>query len=70
MIRRDIFSVKVYDTSVSAYVHSMMTTDATEAKNYASVFAASRDGMLHAPKIVHPSQSTVDAFVSVGNTIR
>ena len=66
MIRKDVWSVKVWDSAVepAQHVHSRMF--------YAGHLAAkwSRENQEMVPnKIVHPSDWVVDAFVACGNSI-
>ena len=68
MIRRDIWSVKEWDSAVepAQYVHSRMFRSADSAFRY-------RNGNPHPEgiphKVVHPADWVVDFFVLCGNKI-
>lgn len=64
MIRTDIYAVKVFDNNKWCY--SFMTWNKRKAINFAKVMGHRK---FVKPKLVHPSQKTVDAFLAVGNLI-
>lgn len=71
MIRRDIFSVKHWDSSVGAWCHGFMTRDRNKAVRRSDSI---RRGLWYGfgttrAKIVHPAQWVVSAFVAAGNEI-
>lgn len=74
MIRRDLFAVKVFSdvgTNRGAWVTEVITTDRRRAFDHKRFVQTdhTRHFPLMDPKVVHPSQDTVEAFVLVGNTI-
>jgi hypothetical protein len=74
MIRRDLFAVKVYSdvgATKGAWVCELITTDKARAFDHKRFVAQdhTRHFPLVEPKVVHPSQDTVNAFVLVGNEI-
>ena len=63
-IRRDLYAVKEWQERHWVFV--LITKDKKAAENYAKVLGFRK---FKKPKIVHPSQFTVDCYVLVGNTI-
>lgn len=59
MIRRDIYSLKLWDNALGDWVHSRMGYTLEAVLAYA-------EGRY---KIVHPSHWVVDAYVAAGNEI-
>ena len=55
MIRRDVYSVKVYDESTGDWCHQVMTQDLATARHF---LAFSRTGRQRA-KLVHPADWVV-----------
>jgi len=71
-IRRDVYSVKVWDTSVDAYCHQHMTTNAETAQTLARNAQQEQraSGRPCLVKIVHPRHEIVTAFLAFGNSFR
>ena len=65
MIRRDVWSVKVYDSAVGAYCHSRMFYE----EHLARKWSRSEPHDFQPNKIVHPADWVVAAFVAAGNKI-
>lgn len=71
VIRRDIFSVKVWNGTVNSWCHEVMTTDRDLAKQLKTdkLAEARRSGRSGLVAIVHPRQWVVDGYLAYGNTI-
>lgn len=71
-VRRDVFSVKVWDSSCDDFCHQHMTTNRETARKLAT--SARRElretGRPELVKIVHPRESVASAFLSFGNRFR
>jgi len=65
MIRRDVWSVKVYDSAVGTYVHSRMFY----APHLAAKWSRAEPHDFSPNKIVHPADWVVAVFVAAGNRI-
>jgi hypothetical protein len=74
MIRKDLFAVKVFqdDGGFGAFITEAMFRSHQSAKQYKRDVESnkSRHFPLVEPKIVHPSDLLVDAFVCLGNEVR
>ena len=70
-IRRDIFSVKAWDSSLGDYYHEAMFKNKVKAIREARLLRIQRHnaGESDDVKIVHPSQWVVDGFTAYGNKI-
>jgi len=75
MIRKDLFAVKVFSDvgyRQGAWVTELVTGDRRVAFRYRqdTIENHHRDFPLVEPRVVHPSQELVGAFLAVGNSIR
>jgi len=69
--RRDLFSVKYWDSAANGWCHGFMTRDEGKAVQRAN---AIRRGIWYGShtlraKIVHPKQWVVNGYVAAGNRI-
>ena len=67
VVRRDIFSVKVFDRDGQFWCHTRMFTDRQAAKTWIKGEKACDPSVM--TKIVHPKHWVVDQFLALGNTI-
>ena len=65
MIRKDVYSIKVYEPFIGIWCHVFMTRSLTEANRKASEIRNERSRA----KLVHPADWVVSAFVAAGNLI-
>ena len=72
MIRRDVYSVKVWDSAVGAYCHQHMTQDRDIAIQRAkdARLTLRLEGRPELVKIVHPAQWVLEGFLAVGNQLQ
>ena len=66
-VRRDLFSVKVYDRFAGQWCHTRMFWDRESALTW--LRGESRVDRSLMAKLVHPEQWVVDAYLCVGNRI-
>jgi len=65
MIRKDIFSVKVWDACIGDWVHTFMTTNRQIADEKKKEIENDHSlGMIRLAKIVHPADWVVKMFSS------
>jgi hypothetical protein len=69
MICKDIYSVKVWDSSVGNWCHEFMTKDRSLAVMKKREVENHSLGMIRRTKLVHPADWVVTAYLAFGNKL-
>jgi hypothetical protein len=70
MIRKDIYSVKTFDSFHRLWCHEFMATDSRKAMRKINEVRNDHTlGIIRQAKLVHPSQWVVDGYCAAGNRI-
>lgn len=71
VVRRDIFSIRVWNGTVNSWCHEAMTTDRDRAKQLKidKLAEERQSGRMGLVSIVHPRQWVIDGYLAYGNKI-
>ena len=70
MIRKDIYSVKTYNSFDGIWCHEFMTTNFAKAMRKINEVRNDHTlGIIRQAKLVHPAQWVVDGYCAAGNLI-